>query len=244
SDEANRGGGIYNYQGFLRVQRSDISSNEARYGIGGGIAVISGTAIVDYSTISDNTAGGGAGGIYIESGTVTIQRTTISGNTFVGIDNLGGTVALTNSTVFFNYGGGIEVEGLYGNTPTMQISNSTIAYNGGGLTSGSGGSTVVKGSIFQGNSGEDCGSFEIITSLGYNLSSDVSCKPYFTQTGDAYQANIGLDPNGLQNNGGPTDTIALVVLSRAVEAMPVGACTDGDVNPITPDKRAVTRPQG
>src|SRR5208282_6662196 len=51
----------------------------------------------------------------------------------------------------------------------------------------------------------------------------------------------------LQNNGGPTQTIALFSTSPAVDAIPlspVNYCTDTSGNPVTTDQRGVTRPQG
>ncbi|HXP85894.1 MAG TPA: choice-of-anchor Q domain-containing protein [Bryobacteraceae bacterium] len=54
----------------------------------------------------------------------------------------------------------------------------------------------------------------------------------------------GLDPAGLQNNGGPTPTIALLPTSPAVDAIPVSACTDFAGNPVKTDQRGVPRPQG
>jgi len=50
--------------------------------------------------------------------------------------------------------------------------------------------------------------------------------------------------SGLQNNGGPTQTIALLGTSAAVDAIPVSACTDVGGNPVATDQRGVLRPQG
>ena len=68
----------------------------------------------------------------------------------------------------------------------------------------------------------------------------------FTQTGDLSGVPAGLDPNGLQNNGGPTPTIALLPGSFAVDDIPVAACTDQSTPPvqITADQRGIFRPQG
>ena len=54
---------------------------------------------------------------------------------------------------------------------------------------------------------------------------------------------MGLDPRGLQNNGGPTQTIALLPTSPAVDHVPVSACTDSQGNKITTDQRGITRPR-
>jgi len=47
---------------------------------------------------------------------------------------------------------------------------------------------------------------------------------------------LNLDPAGLQNNGGPTQTIALEPNSEAVDFIPVGSCA------VTTDQRGFPRP--
>ena len=258
ASEGNRGGGIYNFQGTLTIKFSDISSNGAASpygGRGGGIAVHSGSVDVDQSTISGNTAQIFGAGIYIEGGSVNISRSTVSGNTAPnvggGIVILGGTLALTNSTIANNvaaYGAGIlayqdpDVAPL----PSVFLSNSTVYENNpDGLNIHGTIASAVKNSIFFGNYGSNCSNtFGAILSQGYNLSSDVSCNLYFTQTGDVNHADIGLDTNGLQDNGGLTHTVALVSTSSAIDAIPVGVCTDVNNHPVTTDQRDVPRPQG
>jgi hypothetical protein len=51
-----------------------------------------------------------------------------------------------------------------------------------------------------------------------------------------------LDPKGLQNNGGPTQTIKLIKGSPAIDAIPKG--TNGCGTEIKTDQRGVKRPQG
>jgi hypothetical protein len=48
----------------------------------------------------------------------------------------------------------------------------------------------------------------------------------------------------LKNNGGLTETIALLATSPAVNAIPTSSCTDLDGLPTTKDQRGVPRPQG
>jgi hypothetical protein len=84
-------------------------------------------------------------------------------------------------------------------------------------------------------------------SLGHNLSDDGSCS-FLTAIGDLNNTPAALDPGGLRNNGGPTNTIALLPNSRAVNAIPlrpVNYCTAIDgVTPIATDQRGVPRLQG
>jgi hypothetical protein len=53
-----------------------------------------------------------------------------------------------------------------------------------------------------------------------------------------------LDPTGLKNNGGPTQTIALLSGSPAIDAIPVADCTDlaSPPNPLITDQRLFPRP--
>ena len=84
--------------------------------------------------------------------------------------------------------------------------------------------------------------------MGYNFSDDNSCGAIFTGTGEiknnVASGSFRLDPAGLQSNGGPTQTIALLANSPAVDAVPVASCTNMTGAPLTTDQRGVTRPQG
>src|SRR5262249_43599971 len=81
---------------------------------------------------------------------------------------------------------------------------------------------------------------------GYNLSDDATCN--LRGTGDRNSTPASLDPRGLQDNGGPTQTIALMAFSPAVDAVPVtptNFCTQSDgATPVATDQRGVPRPQG
>ena len=77
-----------------------------------------------------------------------------------------------------------------------------------------------------------------VTSNGYNLSSDATCK--FTNTGDLNNTDpmLGL----LQYNGGPTQTNALLSGSPAVDAGNPNGCTDGLGHLLKTDQRGKPRP--
>ena len=77
-----------------------------------------------------------------------------------------------------------------------------------------------------------------MNSLGHNLSSDNTCN--FNGTGD--QKNINPKLGALQNNGGPTQTMALLAGSPAINAGNPSGCTDGAGNELTTDQRGVPRP--
>ena len=130
------------------------------------------------------------------------------------------------------------------------MSNSTLSgnsgANGGGILNE--GALTIKNSIVANSSRENCFSFGApIISQGHNLSDDGSCAGFFIFVGDRNNTPAGLDPSGLQNNGGPTQTIALLPTSPAVDAIPVSPvnyCTDVIGMPVTTDQRGVSRPQG
>src|SRR5208282_4498227 len=92
-----------------------------------------------------------------------------------------------------------------------------------------------------GNGGGNCGVLDgtPLSNGGYNVSADATCG-FGTSTGASGQTigdniNPQLDPNGLQNNGGPTQTIALESTSPAIAAIPPAQC------PAT-DQRGYPRP--
>ena len=85
-------------------------------------------------------------------------------------------------------------------------------------------------------SGHNCSGFEISDGV-CNIDSGTSCG--FTQaTGSLSNTDPLLDPAGLQDNGGRTQTLALQPDSPAVDLVGQGACP-----PPTTDQRGVGRPQ-
>ncbi len=81
----------------------------------------------------------------------------------------------------------------------------------------------------------------MIADAGYNISDDATCG--FSATGSRNSTNPMLDPAGLQNNGGPTATIALDSESPAIDAIPLADCTDLNSNPIHTDQRRLDGPR-
>ena len=253
-------GGIFNNTtGTMHIVNSTISGNHSNLAGGGGSA---GGGIWNFltmtitgSTISGNTAGGSAGGILSESqnGTMTpsvtldITNSTISGNTARtfsagGIQNLVATLTVSNSTVAGNAALGL---------PDAQNPGGTGG-NGGGIWNLAGPATV-KNSILAGNTSlqagaGNCAQFvTALTSQGYNLSDDTSCTLNgFSQATDINNMPAGLDPTGLQSNGGPTKTIKLLsgLAIDAIPLTPTNFCKDVAGNPVTTDQRGTTRPQG
>ena len=259
------GGAIYN-NGTLTVTNSVLTGNST-YGSGGGIYNNGGTLTLTDSTLSGNYCaapeegvGEGlvyGGGIY-NAAAALITDSTLSGNFNAraggGIYNIG-TLALTNSTLFDNScqfctGGGVYNGGTLTLTNDTFSGNTVGVYpsNGPGIFNGPSGTLTAKGTILADSLG-DCsisaGSYA--ASDGYNISNDATCSAFLNNTGDLNETPAGLDPNGPENSGGPTQTIALLPSSPAINAIPVNAsgyCTAADgVTPLSTDQRGVSRPQ-
>ena len=249
------GAGIFN-QGSLSIENSIITGNVADNG-GGGIYNDWHTPsilIVTNSTLSGNSANGAGGGGIYNGSSLTVKNTTFSTNSAYyggGISNQCGLrTTVTNSTFFQNHsglgGGGISNFGYGG---VLTVTNATFwgnSGNEGGAIQSSSGTAAIKNTLLsqsyqaQGFPAASC--YGTISSQGYNLSDDSSCQ--LSATGDLSSTPAGIDPNGLQNNGGPTQTVALLSTSAAVDAIPLSYCTDTNGNPIATDQRGITRPQG
>ena len=114
------GGGISNNGGVLFIQDSTVQNNSTPdylpvpYSVGGGIYSINGSVTIIDSTISDNYVDRSGGGIYIEGGSLSINQSLISSN---GLGVADGGDGAAN-------GGG-----LYGNSATIEILDSTFSEN-------------------------------------------------------------------------------------------------------------------
>ncbi len=253
------GGGAYSCFGTLTVSDSVITGNRitsghGSYGYGAGIYNCpSSTLTLINTTISNNSAL--IGGAICNGGTLTIKDSTVSGN--VARQQMGGAIAnygtltITNSTFSGNIarpsmlgslGGGILNGGLFQSTGTLAINNSTLSGNvarrgkGGAIFNVKGSSVVLQNSIVANNKGANCGG--VLTSDGYNLSSDNSC--HFDGPGDLNDTDPEL--GRLRNNGGPTKTLALLPGSPAIDSGNPSGCTDGNGHLLKTDQRGKPRP--
>ncbi len=221
------------------VTISGVTVQKGSAADGGGI-LNAGALTLNSSTVSGNTMAVRGGGIF-NAGTLALNNSTVSVNASSfeggGIFN-GGTLTLTNSTVSGNSAGnGGGISNLGG---TLTLTNSTVTGNSGAFGGGirNGATATLKNTIVANNSPADC--FGTITSLGHNLSSDATCA--FAAPGDLNNTSPQLGP--LANNGGPTETHALLPGSPAIDAVPPVDCTDSSGNPVATDQRGVARPQG
>ena len=241
------GGGIAS-NGTLTVNGCTIVGNAGE--TGGGLSVM-GTATVTGCAIANNTALVNGGGGIANYGAVTVVDTTLSGNkaggggAIINSDFGGDTLTVVNSTIADNsvtqFGGGIA------NNPgdTVTIDDSNIAYNtsdmssngGGGLwdyTASAGATMTLNNTIValntDPNGADDIGGAALSSVSAYNL----------IGTGGAGGLRAGVNNNlvgvsatllgAIQNNGGPTETVALLPGSAAI-----GAGTE--VSGVTTDQR-------
>lgn len=129
-------------------------------------------------------------------------------------------------------GGGIRSDGILYIDNTVIQDNSTD--EGGGVFSSSQGFMDLTGTIVANNQamveGGDCAG--TVEGFDYNLDSDGSCN--FTGMG-----NMTADPllGPLQDDGGSTETMALLPGSPAIDVIPVITCS------LPTDQRGVARPQ-
>ena len=252
------GGGIYNAAGRdLTMNRTQVSDNTGA--VGGGMTNDGGYAKVFASTFTNNSAiqsGAGSGGAIYNgglAGSLTITASTIARNWTDGdggaIYTIMSSLTMVRSTVAGNWsacaiGGCVGGGGIVAHTSRAAVTDSTLSGNvtlrypflGGNLASFY--TTVtLKHSILAGP-GHNCRSYlpTEIASAGYNLSDDETCVASLTGAGDVNGVPAGLSPSGLRDNGGLTETIALLPTSPAVDAVPIDACA-------ATDQRGVSRPQ-
>ena len=166
-------------------------------------------------TVSDGVDSSFGGGVFNEGGTVEVTGSTFSGN-FAGDSGGGisnsGTLSVTDTT--FSGGESVIGDGIYNEGGTATLRSTIVANNAGGNCGGS------------------------LTDGGYNIDDDGTCG-FTTATGSLPDTDPLLDPEGLQDNGGPTETIALQSDSPAVDLVGQEACP-----PPATDQRGVERPQG
>ena len=194
---------------------------------------------------------GNGGALYV-AGNATLESCTLSGNSVTGqggaIRN-DGTLTLTQCTASGNTsgdsGGGIVNSGA----SPLTLTHCTIAANtatnfGGGIMISSG-LVTVKNSIISGNiaaNGPDvwsAGAAGGITRVGANI---IRLAGKLDDAVDNGPAAITADPllGALTDNGGPTQTMALLAYSHAIDAVPADAIVAG----LDSDQRGFARSLG
>jgi hypothetical protein len=241
------GGGIYN-SGTLTINQSTVSGNSADDGWGGGIINYQhATLTINKSTITGNSAGYlyGEGGGIMNVGTVTINKSTITGNSarYGGgcYNYYSAALTINNSTISANSAGYDGGGGIVNQGGTVTINNSTSsgngAYDGASIDNTYDGTVALQNSIVANSlPGGNCAG--LISSNGYNLSSDDTCN--FTGPGDMNKTDPKL--GRLKDNGGPTQTMRLLEGSPAIDAGNPAGCTDDKGKLLETDQRGWLRP--
>lgn len=218
-----QGAGIHNAGSHLLLIVDCLVDGNGSSDYGGGIYNYNSTVEVTNTTIAGNSAQRYGGGIfsYFRS-TAQVSNSTLSGNTAQyggGIFNdYDSTVGLTNSTISSNaayyYGGGIY------NAYAASLWHTIIAGN----SAGSFACTDAAGSL---------------DSRGYNLIGIIDGSSGWQETDLRGTAAQPLDPKlaPLANNGGPTQTMALLPGSPAINAGNNALAFDSGLNFLTTDQR-------
>ena len=232
------GGGVF-AGGVVTVTGSTFSANTAtasgNYAAGGAIATIGGL-VMSTTTVHNNTAievlgnYGVGGGLFTGGDVLVVASTFDTNNASIGaalsVGTATGAVAIVDSTIAGNQAalaGGIAV------VPALTLDNSTVAFNYSGGPEGGAGIVLSANSTFQSSivannnavgstSGADVagaqGAAFVIggaNNLVMHAASGISL-PSGTLHSDPMLAAF------LENNGGPTQTLALNAASPAIDA--------------------------
>ncbi len=242
--------GIFNHR-KLTVKNCTFTNNTTP---GDGALNNLGTAIVANSTFSGNsTAIGNSGGLTVSSSTfadsgnhaiINNGRLTVTGSTFVNnhAGNAGGAIAsgnrliVSNCTFFGNtagVGGGISNEAGIGG----HVSNCTFVNNSANKGGAISGVSDVSNTIIASPSDNNCSG----VSGEHSIDTGTTC---FQQLGP-FGGNLSntdpkVDPAGLANDGGPTQTVALQAGSPAINAGDEVVCRRRRVKNL--DQRGFVRP--
>jgi len=202
-------------------------------------------------TFSGNSAN--FGGAIFNSGTVTGSRSMFATNKATdggAIDNSGSTLTLSNSTLYGNSargtGGAITNDGTF--TGINLTFSGNVAESGSSIeNSTSGGTMTLTNTIIAHGSSSNCdfSAGATATDGGDNVEDGTTCgfsgAGCATATGNSHcNTDPLLDPSGLANHGGATETIALQAGSPAIGSGNAAVCAAAPVNGL--DQRAFARP--
>ncbi len=242
------GGGIYNNGGTLILANDTFSGNSAFFWGGGIVNNASSTATVTNSTFSSNSsqAGGVGGGGIANFAMLTVTNSTFFNNSGYlggGIESIDGTLTVANST--FSGNNAVDGGGIYNIYSTVIVKNSTFsgngANNGAVINNNEGTLTLANTIIANRTSGGDC----IGTSTAQSINNLIEDTTNACGLTGGVNGNItGSDPNLglLANNGGTTQTFALLIGSPAIDSGDATTCSNAPVS--GKDQRGVIRPQG
>ena len=217
------GGGIAN-DGVLTVMGCGFTNDVTNGGFSGGGIFSRGTLTVTNSTFLSNSAANG-GGIFTGGGTLMLANSTFFGNQATAnggaIGNFGGALTLRNITAADNpaAGGG----GIFQSSGSLDIGNSLLTAN----SSPTGADLDITGGT--------------VMSQGNNFISNIA-GTFPMQMSDIISNGATVLAPQPADNGGPTQTLALLPGSAPVDKGSNTLCADPLVG--NKDQRGITRPQG
>ena len=228
------GGAIYSSGGQLSVDRSEINNNLST-GSGGAIVVSDikppTPVSITRSYFHDNSAGGNGGAIYaLDGSTLNLSASTFTRDRASGLGGSTYVDTLSNLNVLNStFLGGVNREGIVVASGLGNVVFSTIVAANLGV--GSTPTTHLSNSILR---EVTCAG---VVDDGLNLQFQSTACPVSIPV-----TNPQLDPQFLENNGGPTQTIALLPNSPAINAIAIGDCVDQNNQPVRSDQRGFSRP--
>ena len=215
------GGGISTASAAVSLMDSSVTGNRGDFG--GGVSTSRGAVTVTRSTISGNYSEGAGGGIFTSSGVISITSSTVSGNESGsiggGITTYGSAISLTRSTITGNHGedagGGLSIgDNFVSDTlDSITINASIVAGNTTG-PSGFGADLRTTAAV----------AFDVQYSLiGVNTGVLLPASPIDAEDPSGNFIGTASDPidpllGPLADNGGPTQTHALLQGSPAINA--------------------------
>jgi predicted outer membrane repeat protein len=247
---ATYGGGIFTSTAFTATNStiggtSVAAGNKSTNGGGAGISATD--VLLDHSTVAFNDAdGNNSDGGGVNATRVTLRHSTIWGNT--ADDNGGGiyadNVTVDNSTIASNTadanaggmgdGGGVYAVTRFRMNNSIVIGNSDTGGANADLRIPAGMASLVRFSLIGDNTGLPAGAQFTVTGPAGAANTSGN---RIGQPGGANAIGIALvlDPAGLQDNGGPTTTVALLAGSLAIDAGKNSLAT----NPASGDQRGL-----
>ena len=216
ASNSNGGGALYSTDNAsVTINQSVLDNNITNNTSGGAITQVSGTITLNNSTISNNQSqGSGGGGIYAQGGTLNLNNVTVTGN---------------SST---NAGGGLLNNGAIVNLNRSIIAGNTApSYTGSELVHYSGTTNANNYNVF-GHSG-----LSNTTAFAYGFTPGAN--DFNATTNGTPTALASILDTTLTNNGGSTQTHALVSGSPAIDFGPSAACTAAPISGV--DQRGASR---
>ncbi len=214
-------------RGSLNLRSSSIVDSDGGDDLG--ILIESGTANIENSTIANHEGVlGGSGVLILTSETVNISNSTIANNNnrFVGgVANAGGgDVNIANSTIA-NNNGGLGNGGIQNSSGTVTVTSTILADNkGAGIGDVAGDGEYISGGNNLISNGDDADGF--VDGVNGDIVGTNGDDPAIPDNDGLIDPQLG----ELQDNGGATQTLALLDSSPAIDA-------GSNPNNLTTDQR-------